>query len=154
MVFGSDREEKQAMTISSSRCIEDMAPAWRELEAQSPVKLRAITSERHYRAMVEFMNELLDEVGDNASHALAGLLDVVTTFVQNFEERSVEIPATKPSSMLRFLMEQHGLRQADLAEIFGSQSNVSEILNDKREINARQARSLAKRFKVSPAVFI
>jgi HTH-type transcriptional regulator/antitoxin HigA len=51
-------------------------------------------------------------------------------------------------------MQQHELRQADLAEIFGSQSNVSEVLNGKREINARQARELAKRFRVSPAVFI
>jgi hypothetical protein len=40
------------------------------------------------------------------------------------------------------------------AQDFGSQSNVSEVLNGKREINARQARSLAKRFGVSPAVFI
>jgi HTH-type transcriptional regulator/antitoxin HigA len=46
------------------------------------------------------------------------------------------------------------LRQTDLAKIFGSQSNVSEVLNGKREINARQARALGKRFGVSPAVFI
>jgi HTH-type transcriptional regulator/antitoxin HigA len=51
-------------------------------------------------------------------------------------------------------MKQHDLRQADLAENFGSQSNVSEVLSGKREINARQARSLAARFGVSPAVFI
>jgi HTH-type transcriptional regulator/antitoxin HigA len=53
-----------------------------------------------------------------------------------------------------FLIEQHDLRQTDLAKIFGSQSNVSEILNGKREINARQARALGQRFGVSPAVFI
>ncbi len=52
------------------------------------------------------------------------------------------------------LMEQNDLRQTDLAKIFGSQSNVSEILNGKREINARQARALGKRFGVSSAIFI
>jgi HTH-type transcriptional regulator/antitoxin HigA len=31
---------------------------------------------------------------------------------------------------------------------------VSEILNGKRELNVRQIRALAKRFHVSPAVFI
>ena len=51
-------------------------------------------------------------------------------------------------------MEQRDLRQSDLANIFGSQSNVSEVLRGKREINARQARTLGKRFGVSPAVFI
>jgi HTH-type transcriptional regulator/antitoxin HigA len=136
------------------RDIDDVAPAWRELEARAPVKLCTIRSERHHKAMTEFMNKLLDKIGGRESHALEGLLDVVTMFVRDYEERHVEIPEASPVEVLRFLMDQHELRQADLAEVFGSQSNVSEILSGKREINARQARALAKRFGVSPAVFI
>jgi HTH-type transcriptional regulator / antitoxin HigA len=132
----------------------DLGPAWRELEARAPVKLRAIKSERHYKAMVAFMNGLLDEVGDRETHPLAGLLDVVGTFVRDYEEQNAPFPQASPAAVLRFLMDQHDLRQTDLAEIFGSQSNVSEVLNGKREINARQARALAKRFGVSPAAFI
>lgn len=125
-----------------------------ELEARAPVKLTTIRSERHYKAMTEFMNELLDNIGDRESQPLAGLLDVVTMFVRDYEERHVEIPEASPADVLRFLMEQHQLRQVDLADPFGSQSNVSEVLNGKREINARQARALGKRFGVSPAAFI
>lgn len=51
-------------------------------------------------------------------------------------------------------MEQHDLRQTDLATLFGSQSNVSEVLAGKRQINARQARELAKKFGMSVGVFI
>jgi HTH-type transcriptional regulator/antitoxin HigA len=142
------------MTNAAVKDIESIAPAWRELQARAPVKLQAIESERHYRAMTEFMNELLEEVGDRESHPLMGLLDVVTTFVHNYEESNVDIPDAKPAVVLRFLMEQHGLRQADLADLFGTQSNVSEALSGKREINARQAKALAKRFGVSPAAFI
>ena len=142
------------MTNAAVRDIETLAPAWRELQARSSVKLRAIDSERHYRAMLEFMNELLDEVGDRESHPLMGLLDVVTAFVHNYEASNVQIPDAKPAAVLRFLMEQHELRQVDLAELFGTQSNVSEALSGKRDINARQAKALAKRFGVSPAVFI
>jgi HTH-type transcriptional regulator/antitoxin HigA len=50
-------------------------------------------------------------------------------------------------------MEEHGLTQSDLPEI-GSQGVVSEILNGKRERNVRHIRALARRFRVSPAVFI
>jgi len=50
-------------------------------------------------------------------------------------------------------MEAHGLTQSDLPEI-GSQGVVSEILSGERELNIRQIRRLAKRFGVSPAVFI
>ena len=142
------------MNNAAVKDVENIAPAWRELQARSPVKLRAIESERHYRAMVEFLNELLEEVGDRESHPLMGLLDVVTTFVHNYEETHSDIPDAKPAVVLRFLMEQHGLRQADLAELFGAQSNVSEALSGKRAMNVRQAKALAKRFGVSPAVFI
>ncbi|MBL8080239.1 MAG: helix-turn-helix domain-containing protein [Anaerolineales bacterium] len=55
--------------------------------------------------------------------------------------------------MLRFLMDEHGLSQSDLPEV-GSQGVVSEILNGRRELNVRQIRSLAERFKVSSAVFV
>jgi HTH-type transcriptional regulator/antitoxin HigA len=142
------------MTSAAIRDIEVLTPTWRELESQTHVKLRAIESERHYRAMISFMNDLLDMVGDRETHPLMGLLDVVTAFVHDYEERNVEIPDATPAVVLGFLMEQNNLRQSDLAEDFGSQSNVSEVLNGKREINARQARALAKRFGVSPAVFI
>ena len=72
----------------------------------------------------------------------------------DYEARNIDIPEAEPSAVLRLLMEQHDLRQTDLAKIFGSQSNVSRVLRGKREINARQARTLGKRFGVSPAIFV
>ncbi len=134
--------------------LEALAPAWREFQTRTPVKLSTVETDRHYRAMIKLMNKLVDEIGDWETHPLMGLLDIVTFFVHDYEERNVEIPDAEPSAVLRFLMDQHDLRQTDLTEIFGSQSNVSEVLSGKREINARQARALAARFRVSPAVFI
>jgi len=46
-----------------------------------------------------------------------------------------------------------GLSQSDIPEV-GSQGVVSEILNGKRELNIRQARSSAEKFKVSSVVFV
>ncbi len=66
---------------AASRNVDDVVPAWRELEARAPVKLCSIHTERHHKAMREFMNKLLDEIGDQESHPLMGLLDVVTLFV-------------------------------------------------------------------------
>jgi HTH-type transcriptional regulator/antitoxin HigA len=141
-------------SAASNDDLDAIAPAWREFQTRTPVKLRTVENERHYRAMVGLMNKLVDEIGDRETHPLMGLLDIVSFFVRDYEERNIEIPNAEPPAVLRFLMEQHSLRQADLAGIFGSQSNVSEVLNGKREINARQARALAERFSVSPAVFI
>jgi HTH-type transcriptional regulator/antitoxin HigA len=58
-----------------------------------------------------------------------------------------------PIDTLKYLMEEHGVRQADLPEI-GSQGVVSEVLSGKRQLNLRQVKLLSERFKVSPAVFV
>ena len=147
-------EKKKLMHPAPHRNIETLTPAWRELAHRAPVKLSTIQSARHYRAMIDFMNRLIDSIGDRENHPLIGLLDIVTIFVRDYEAHNFKFPDAPPASILRLLMEQHDMRQTDLAKIFGSQSNVSEVLNGKREINARQARVLGKRFGVSPAVFI
>ena len=58
-----------------------------------------------------------------------------------------------PREMLRFLMEENDLNQSYLPEL-GSQGVVSEILSGKRTLNVGQISRLAKRFNVSPAVFV
>ena len=112
-----------------------------------------IRNEREYNAAVERLNDLLDEVGTGENHPLYGLLDTLGTLIEAYETEFEPLPPVSGADMLQYLMEEHDLRQADLPEI-GSQGVVSEILNGKRELNVRQIRALAKRFEVSPAVFI
>ncbi|MEX1229622.1 MAG: helix-turn-helix domain-containing protein [Planctomycetaceae bacterium] len=115
--------------------------------------LLTIRNEREYNRAVERLNELLDEVGTNERHLLYGLLDTLGTVIHAYEEEHHRLPECSGREMLQHFMAEHGLNQADLTEI-GSQGVVSEILNGKRELNVRQIRALAKRFHVSPAVFV
>jgi len=115
--------------------------------------LLTIRNEREYNAAVKRLNELLDEIGDDEKHPLYGLLDTLGTLIHAYEEAHYPIPAASGVEVLRFLMSEHGLTQSDLPEV-GSQGVVSEILNGRRELNVRQVRSLAERFKVSSAVFL
>ena len=113
----------------------------------------SIHNEREYDLAIKRLDELLDEVGDDEKHPLYGLLDTLSTLIEVYEEQHYPIPESSGVDMLRYLMEEHGLRQSDLPEI-GSQGVVSEILNGKRELNVRQIRKLAERFRVSPAAFV
>jgi len=113
----------------------------------------SIRNEREYDLAVERLNELLDEVGGNEKHPLYGLLDTLGTLIHAYEEEHDPIPDSSGVDVLCCLLEEHGLKQSDLPEI-GSQGVVSEILNGKRDLNIRQMRELAKRFHVSPAVFL
>jgi HTH-type transcriptional regulator / antitoxin HigA len=115
--------------------------------------LLTIRNERDYNIAVKRMNELLDEIGTNEKHPLYSLLDTLGTLIHAYEEEHFPIPESTGAEILRFLMDENGLTQSDLSEV-GSQGVVSEILNNKRELNVRQIRILAKKFKVSPAAFV
>jgi HTH-type transcriptional regulator/antitoxin HigA len=115
--------------------------------------LLSLRNEQEYDGAVERLNHLLDEVGADEQHPLYTLLDTLGTLIHAYEEEHYLIPACSGVDVLRFLMEEHDLTQSDLPEI-GSQGVVSEILQGKRELNVRQIRALAKRFHVSPGVFI
>jgi HTH-type transcriptional regulator/antitoxin HigA len=50
-------------------------------------------------------------------------------------------------------MDQHGLKQKDLVDVFGTASIVSEVLSGKRELNKEHIKRLSDRFHVSPELF-
>lgn len=115
--------------------------------------LLTIRNEREYNAAIKRMNELLDEIRTNEKHPLYSLLDTLGTLIHSYEEEHFPIHASTGADALRYLMNEHGLTQSDLPEV-GSQGVVSEVLSGKRELNVRQIRALAKKFKVSTAVFV
>jgi HTH-type transcriptional regulator/antitoxin HigA len=112
-----------------------------------------ISDEHDYERMITLIDQLADAVGDDRSHALAGLLDILATLAHAYEETRHRLPAASPIAVITHLMEEHSLSQKDLPEI-GSQGVVSEVLRGVRGLNLRQVTALAQRFGVSPAVFI
>jgi HTH-type transcriptional regulator/antitoxin HigA len=115
--------------------------------------LLTIRNEREYNSAVKRLNELLDKIGDNEKHPLYSFLDTLGTLIHSYEEAHYPIPNATGVEVLRYLMDEHDLMQSDLPEL-GSQGVVSEILNGKRELNVRQVRLLAQKFKVSSSVFV
>ena len=132
-----------------------LIPAWKGLRSSVPF-FGPIRNERDYTRMHALMEQLLDVVGEDEDHLLADLLDVIGVLVAQYEDENTPglLVESKPLEVLKFLMEQHGLKQSDLRSEIGTQGVVSEILSGNRQINARQAKALAKRFGVSPAVFL
>lgn len=81
------------------------------------------------------------------------LIELLTLLVEDFESKHYVVPEAGPLDIVRHLMEAHGLRQKDLADVFGTESIVSDVLNGKRNLTKEHIRKLSKRFNVSPAVF-
>ncbi len=81
------------------------------------------------------------------------LADLLTLLIENFEERRYNLPRSTPVQTLEFLMEQQGLRQKDLVNIFGARSTVSQVMRGKRELTKTQIARLSEYFHVSPEIF-
>ncbi len=110
-------------------------------------------NEKEYSKLVNLLDHLIDEVGNDEDHPLSSLMETIGNLIETYESRDSNETEGDPIDALNTLMEEHGLKQSDLSEI-GSQGVVSEILSGQRQLNVRQIKMLSTRFNVSPAVFI
>lgn len=118
----------------------------------SPV-LRKPKNEDDYDALVQALDELLEMTGEDESHPLMSLVDIIGDLIEEWDHKHHPMPVASGVDVLRYLMREHGLSQSELPGV-GSQSVVSEILSGKRQLNLRQIRWLAERFGVSVETFI
>lgn len=120
---------KTALGVTSVRTAEDYAQARATIDA------------------------LVDEIREDEDHPLADVLDYLADQVKRYEDEHFSIPEAEPRVVLRFLMEQHGLKQEDLADC-APQSRISDILNGRRHISKDIAKKLARRFNVRADLFL
>ncbi len=129
--------------------LKEIAKVWPDIQPIFSVP----HNKKDYKKLVNLLDSLIDEVGNNENHPLSSLMETIGSLIEIYESQYIPEPEGKPMDALNALMEEHGLKQSDLSEV-GSQGIVSEILSGKRQLNVRQIKILSNRFKVSPAVFI
>ena len=74
-------------------------------------------------------------------------LHVLSTLITAYEEEAFPIDVPDAVTAIRFIMDQKGLDQSDLAQLIGK-SRASEFLNGKRDLSMNQARRLCKEWGV------
>ncbi len=126
------------------------SPAYSALLVRFPP--RVIRSEEQNEGYIQALYEL-EQNQNSWSHEEAELADLLTLLIENYEEKHYQLPKSSPLQMLQFLMDQHGLKQKDLVDVFGTPSVASEVLNSKRELSKEHIRRLSVRFHVSPELF-
>ncbi len=111
-------------------------------------------TDAEYDKLARVLDRLLDLVSEDEDHKLMGLIDILSYMIDKYDEqKNHQVKNVTGIAALKFLMEQHHLKQSDLDEI-GSQGVVSEILQGKRQLNINQIKKLSARFHVSADTFI
>jgi len=113
---------------------------------------RVITSDEEFDRRVAQLEALsIPERKLSAEEdALATLLE---RLIEDYDEKFV-LPEQPPHEMVKHLMEQRGLKQADLVPVLGSRAQVSDLVNGKRGISKAQVKKLAEYFRVSAELFL
>lgn len=137
--------------LAQNDYLEDTIQHWKHI---SPI-IHEPQTDVEYDQLASMLDRLLDIVGDDETHELMGLVDVISHMISMYDDaHEDQLSEGSGIDALKFLMEQHGLDQSDLKNEIGSQGVVSEVLNGKRQLNITHIKKLAKRFHVTPATFI
>ncbi len=103
------------------------------------MNIRPVKTEGDYAAALERIEALW---GSEPGTPRGDELDVLTTLVGVYEDEHHPVPPPSPIEAITFVMDQRGLKQADLVPYLGSRSKVSEVLNGKRPLTLSMIRAL------------
>jgi HTH-type transcriptional regulator / antitoxin HigA len=126
-------------------------PAYMALIRRFP--LRPLRTDAELDAASRIVDELTDR--DELAPAESDYLDVLGDLIEKYEDEHVEMPQVSDGAMLRSLMDEKGVRQADIARGTGISKTVqSLVLNGKRDLTREHIGALSKYFGVNPASFL
>jgi HTH-type transcriptional regulator/antitoxin HigA len=76
-------------------------------------------------------------------------LDILATLVEKYEDsRWPNIDASDPIDLLNYAIEELGHSQAELAELLGSRSRASELLNRRRPLTVEMIHKISESWKI------
>jgi len=111
-----------------------------------------IQNDREFDRMVARLEEL-DFAKRRLTPEEEALREVLAALIEVYDAK-FSLPEQPPHEMVKYLMEQRGLKQADLVPVLGSRAQVSDLVNGKRGISKAQVKALAEYFGVSAELFI
>lgn len=127
------------------------ASKYSELLSQYQPKL--IRTEEDNERALAVVEELMHR--PNRSPEENELYDLLIALIEKFEHDFYQPNSqSTPHSVLEFLMEQQGISIAELTNLVGSETLVTEILADNTNLSIAQVNALSQLFKVDPSVFI
>ena len=115
------------------------------------MSIKPIKSEKDYQNALNRLEEIFDaKLGTTEGDEL----EILSILIDKYENEHFPIEMPDPIEAIKFRMEQMGMKQKDLAEVFGFKSRVSEILNKKRKLTLEMVRNLNTKLHIPTDVLI
>ncbi|MEN3346938.1 MAG: HTH-type transcriptional regulator / antitoxin HigA [Bradyrhizobium sp.] len=117
------------------------------------MEIRPIRTEADYVAAIAEVERLWDaEPGTDDGDKL----DILATLVEKYENEHWPIDTSRvdPVDLLNYLVTEAGHTQAELADLLGSRSRASEVLNRKRALTVEMIHKISTEWKVPAELLI
>ena len=107
---------------------------------------KVIKTEKEYKAAVGRIYELINsEAGQIETGSSKGdELELLSILVELYEDEQFPKKAPEPVDAIKFRMDQMGLKQKDIAPLFGGETRASEVLNGKRQLTLKMIAMLTR----------
>lgn len=103
------------------------------------MNIKPIKNETDYNDALERTMALMDATEDTPE---GDELDILGTLIEAYEAKHFAINKPNPIEVIRFRMEQYGLKDRDLVPFIGRTGRVSEVLNYRRKLTLTMIRKL------------
>jgi HTH-type transcriptional regulator/antitoxin HigA len=113
---------------------------WKVLKTENDYNLASI------RLMEIFNVEPNTKDGDE--------LELLIVLIKDYDEKHYQLPELDALEVIKYKMEEMGIKAKDLEPIIGSKGHVSSILSGKREITLKMAQKLKNYFSIPAEVFL
>jgi len=81
-------------------------------------------------------------------------LDLLIVLVKDYDDKNYHLPELDALEVIKYKMQERGMKAKDLEPIIGSKGHVSAILSGKREITLKMAQKLKNYFSIPADVFL
>jgi len=81
-------------------------------------------------------------------------LEMLTVLIKDYDDKHYQLPELDALEVIKYKMQEMGMKAKDLEPIIGSKGHVSAILSGKREITLKMAQKLKNYFQIPAEVFL
>lgn len=115
------------------------------------IKIKPITNEQEFDEAGKIIDALVDAdlIQDPIERKAAlDILEAVTILASEYEKKHYPIPKPDPIEAIKERMEQLNLTQKDVAQYFGGENRVSEVLRRKRALTVKMIRAISQNLHI------
>jgi HTH-type transcriptional regulator/antitoxin HigA len=81
-------------------------------------------------------------------------LDLLMVLIKDYDDKHYQLPELNALEVIKYKMQEMGIKAKDLEPIIGSKGHVSSVLSGKREITLKTAQKLKDFFSIPAEVFL